>query len=599
MVYRGRPSTGCKNCRERKIKCDETPEGCLKCAKARIACPGYDRNVDVFFHDETARTEVKAKKAKAKAIALRDARYASSRPSSTSSEGLVPFPFVTQGPYGKASPGKESPGIMLLAPLIDQGIAYFMSHYAIGLDQPSIYSEAYNKHLATNGFHPLVATSMTALGLAGVANIYQDSALKGRATRWYLDAIKMTNNAITHPNEVTSDTTLLAITLLGMFEATSNEYTFHAWSEHVAGAASLVKMRGMDQFATPAGRRLYLHAIGLLTMNCLGEGTALPAYVHKMNEEIMKHSDGTDPRNRFFFFQQDVVNLRADILGDPAMSLQSILDRALELDAVAEGVFRDAGPEWSYEEATLANLSPFVFGDTYHIYPSHATAQTWNWVRYTKIYIHDIIRNTILAGLATSPPVFTGAHHLQHLARSIEQLQKVQSDILASVPQFLHDTPKIAPPADAYPTHSIAGPPFETDPSPHPPSGPFSKPHKLFFENFRNENIFTDPSLVSSDDITDRLPVVRISGGHSTLWALYIAGSMPTAERATQEFIIGCLGRFEREFGIMQAKVLAAALRLKMVRPEADGICPSYLPRQSAPYVVPTEESERRVEEVR
>lgn len=74
---------------------------------------------------------------------------------------------------------------------------------------------------------------------------------------------------------------------------------------------------------------------------------------------------------------------------------------------------------------------------------------------------------------------------------------------------------------------------------------------------------------------------------------------MPTAERPTQEFVIRCLGRFEREFGIMQAKVLAAALRLKMFRPEADGICPGYLPRQNAPYVAPEEVREGRLKELR
>jgi hypothetical protein len=74
---------------------------------------------------------------------------------------------------------------------------------------------------------------------------------------------------------------------------------------------------------------------------------------------------------------------------------------------------------------------------------------------------------------------------------------------------------------------------------------------------------------------------------------------MPTAERASQEYVIKCLGRFEREFGIMQAKVLAAALRLKMTWKEIDGICPSYLPRHAGPYVVPPEGREERVEELR
>jgi hypothetical protein len=562
-----------------------------------MICPGYDRDVDSFFFDETAKTQVKAKKAKAKAIALRNARYASSQASSVPSEEPLPLTIVAQ----------DSPGVTLLAPLIDQGIAYFMSHYAIGLDQPSIQSEAYHKHLATNGFHPLVATSMTALGLAGVANIYRDSALKSKATRWYLDAIKMTNSAITHPKEVKSDTTLLAITLLGMFEATTNEYSLQAWSEHVFGAASLVKMRGMEQFASPAGRRMYLHTIGLLTMTCMGDDSAMPLYVREMNAEIMKYSDSNDPRNRFFLLHQDVMDLRSEIMRDSAMSLQSILDRALALDAVADSIFEHAGPEWGYEEFSLAEDNPLVFGRTYHIYPSHATAQTWNWVRYNKIYIHDIIRNTILAGLSSSPPTFTGARYLQQLAISIEQLQKVQSDILASMPQFLHDVPKVAPDPALYPitplpspstilssSESSSSPPSSiTGPSSCSPKHPFSAPHKLFFENFASDSVAPDPSIVSSSAITDRLPVVRVSGGHSTIWALFVAGSMPTADPKTQDFALRCLGRFEREFGIMQAKILAGALRLKISQNDKYGICPHYLPRQDSPHVTPEDQQVR------
>lgn len=579
------------------IQCDESPNGCLKCAKSRMICPGYDRNVDAF-HDETAKTQVKAKKAKAKAIALRDAR------------DTIRAPSVGSGKPSSLSP--VAPDLFLPGTLSDQGITYFMSRYAIGLDQPSIQSEAYNKHLTTNGFHPLIATSMTALGLAGVANIYRDTALKDRATRWYLDAIKMTNSAITHPTQVKMDTTLLAITLLGMFEATSNEYSLNEWTEHVAGAASLVKMRGMEQFASPAGRRMYFHTIGLLTMTCMGQGSALPPYVREMNEEIMKHTNGKDPRILFFVLQQDVIDFRAEIMQNPSLSLDTILDRALELDATAESIFDHTGPEWSYQEFSRLDSNPLVFGDTYHIYPSHAAAQTWNWVRYNKIYIHDIIRNTILTGLSTTPPTFSSTEHLQQLAKSIGQLQKVQSDILASMPQFLHDVPKVAPDPPSGPntpllllptilstTSSFSSPNSIASQASYSPRQPFPAPHKLLFKNFVSESVPTDPSLLSSDHVNDRLPIMRISGGHSTIWALFVAGAMPTADHKAQDFVLRCLDRFAGEFGIMQAKVLAVALKLKMIGKDKDDICPSYLPKQGSPYVIPPEEKEGRVEEVR
>lgn len=109
---------------------------------------------------------------------------------------------------------------------------------------------------------------MTALGLAGTANIFMDGMLKREATKWYLDALKMTNKALARPIEAKSDSILLATMLLSVFEATNNEKTFNGWLEHVSGSASLVRMRGRSQFETPAGRRMYMQTVGLLAVFC-------------------------------------------------------------------------------------------------------------------------------------------------------------------------------------------------------------------------------------------------------------------------------------------------------------------------------------------
>jgi hypothetical protein len=119
--------------------------------------------------------KVKSQKAKAKAIIAREEREKDAHAKA------------------KARLLEQQLTIPLLSPLIDQGIAYFMSQYALGLEQPPMHSETYNKHLSTFGFHPIIATSMTALGLAGVANLCMDPGLKREATRWYSKALTMTN----------------------------------------------------------------------------------------------------------------------------------------------------------------------------------------------------------------------------------------------------------------------------------------------------------------------------------------------------------------------------------------------------------------------
>jgi hypothetical protein len=512
------------------------------------------------FHDETAKVEAKAQKSRIRAEIVRrdqDAEY----------RALV------------LADTKEYPMITLLAPLIDQGIGYFMTHYAVGLDQPSISSKTYNQHLSTDGFHPLIATTMTALGIAGVANMYMDPGLKREATRWYLNAIKMANAAISSPQDSRSDTTLFAVNLLTLFEATSNEDSFSGWSNHVDGSSLLIKLRGTGQVKTATGRRLYLHTVGLQTINCMGKSIALPNYVNKINEEIMQYIDTRDPRTAFFFLHVKTANLRARIINHKTVDISEIIDEALQLDAEAASIFEKADPEWNYDTVPCFEKVPGVFGHQYHVYRSHSAAQTWNWVRYNRIYFHDIIRNCILAGFATSPPPLDGPKYATLLGSSTQTLQQLQADIIASMPQFLHDTPMITPrnPSQAFsstpPLHS-----FLTTPLAHNTN----LDQRDFFKNFKDENVDIPSNLLNRESCTHRLPLVRVSGGYSSVWALYVAGSMPTASASSQDFVLHCLDRIEREFGIMQASVFSKALRFKRQLINSGetplSLCPQYLP---------------------
>jgi hypothetical protein len=566
----------------------------MRCAAKGFICH-YDRTGDELFHDETASIQAKVKKAKARSIAARNLQGA---PETALVSTMVQGPPV--GHY--------------IAPhLVDQGINFFMSYHALGLDQPLITSEAYHQHLATDGFHPVVATTMAALGIAGVANLHLDPSLKRVATNWYLKAIKMVNAAISSPEEVRNDSTLVAVNLLSMFEALTNDSSLAGWSSHVEGAAAIVKVRGIKQFSTPAGRRMYLHTTGLLTMNQMGKGQPMPDYLRELNDEIMGYLDMTDPRNAFFFLHMKTNDLRAHIIGQRIPDLRDIIDRAIELDTIALSIFQKAGAEWQYETVPYSGEIPAVFGDEYHVYPTHATAQTWSWVRYNRIYYHDIIRNTILAGMAASPPVLKGLRYTELLRTSTGTLAQLQSDILASMPQFLHDTPMTAPDISTHRGYLSSSQPVHartalgaTSPRPDAPASEASMlsptqsdassssnftgaGRKQFFENFNPDTMSPNNLYAANDSIPERLPIVRISGGYSTLWALYVAGSMPTASFESQVFVLYCFGRIEREFGINQAKVLAKALRIKqqMVNggETAFSLCPWYLPPDPGPDV--------------
>lgn len=506
-----------------------------------------------MFQDESVQVVKKAQKSKAKAIALRDKQDMEDR----ARAALVRI--------------NESLSVPLLAPMVDQGIHYFMSNYALGIDQPPLQSDQYHHHLATHGFHPIVATSMTALGLAGISNICMDVNFKREAMQWYSKALRMTNAALQSPSEVKADSTLLATMLLGVFEVTSNDRTLAGWSNHVEGSASLLRMRGKSQFRTAAGRRMYHQTVGLLTMNCMGRGEALPEYIHALNREVEKHEDRTDPANRFFHLHIDAIDFRAQIMNGQMTNLIQIIERALEIDGIAKRVFQDV-EDWQYETVQTDTNTPGVFGNYYHIYPHSAAAQTWNWVRYNRIYLNDIIRNALILGFSITPPVLVGEKYTILLQECTQALYQMQADILASIPQHLHDTPKTSIP---YSNNIPARPDTLMT-----RSSSDSDRTKLFWSNFRMQ--FSRNAYVTPASENERLPIVRVSGGYSSLWALYIAGAMPVASPESQEYVLKSFQRIGAEFGINQSKVLAGALRLKKQLDERGAqpfkIAPQYMP---------------------
>ncbi|KAF2002048.1 hypothetical protein P154DRAFT_463070 [Amniculicola lignicola CBS 123094] len=541
MVYRGRPSTGCLRCRKRKIKCDEKSDGCVNCASKGFVCPGYENAMDRIFQNETDHVKEKAIKSKAKAIAKREERWAIAK----CDKSLV-----------KERETLEQLTIPLLTTAVDHGINFFMTTYVLGLDQPPVQSENYHRHLSTHGFHPIIATSMTALGLAGISNLVKDKNVMNEAMLWYMQALKMTNSALASPKDVRSDNTLLATMLLSMFESTSNDRSLIAWTNHVEGAASLLKLRGREQFSTPAGRRMYMQTVGLLTVACMGRGVKLPDYVHDMNEEVMKHERVGDPGNQFYHLHIAIVDFRSQILNGEITDLHTILDKALELDAIGKSVFNNVNAEWEYDEVHTARDVPGIYSRYYHVYLHMSAAQTWNWVRYNRIYINDIIRNTLIAGLNSTPPTFTGTKFPQLLEESTATLQKMQADIFASMPQHLHITPSVAP------VHSsLLSPSFPVEDMNRTTSA-IPQDKRYFWSNFRahmSTNEFTTPAIAQ-----DRLPIIRVSGGYSSLWALYIAGSMPTGSMESRVYTVEILERIREEFGINQAGILSKALGVLM-----------------------------------
>ncbi|KAF4984386.1 hypothetical protein FZEAL_430 [Fusarium zealandicum] len=60
MVYCGKASQGCQNCRTRRIKCDKVKPECSQCIRVGRKCPGYRDQLSLMFRDESSKVIQKA-----------------------------------------------------------------------------------------------------------------------------------------------------------------------------------------------------------------------------------------------------------------------------------------------------------------------------------------------------------------------------------------------------------------------------------------------------------------------------------------------------------------------------------------------------------
>ena len=123
----------------------------------------------------------------------------------------------------------------------------------------------------------LVAT-VTSVGMAALSNTKSAPQVMVAARQSYAKALRLINAALRDPVESKTDQTLSAILLLGLFEVScsvkyfenenvltlnqiitcNSEQSMESWTNHIDGAAALLRFRGSDQLRTRTGFRIYM-----------------------------------------------------------------------------------------------------------------------------------------------------------------------------------------------------------------------------------------------------------------------------------------------------------------------------------------------------
>jgi len=225
--------------------------------------------------------------------------------------------------------------------------------------------------------------SINAVGLASFSNSVHVPKLMTRARQDYVVALRLTNAALRSPTKVKKDSTLFAVMILSLFEtiAGTDVDSLVAWTEHVKGAAALVKLRGRDQFKTYAGQRLFRQVTSNLMISCLQRTVPMPSYIMELWEAMAEIIDCSNLAWKLAVVIVDFIVFRAAVRSLQVVGPRFIVEAALEFEQRFLEVFEDIPETWKYETLYTDKNPHLVWNKYYHVYQDTFSSQIWNGFR--------------------------------------------------------------------------------------------------------------------------------------------------------------------------------------------------------------------------
>ncbi|KAK0101961.1 hypothetical protein ONS95_001230 [Cadophora gregata] len=444
MVYCGKPSASCSECRKRKTRCDKATPSCGQCIRAHRICPGYRSQLDLMFRNESDTVKVKAVKSKEVP-----------RAKSKSPEHSAPNPIAGDEACSDDNPVNEvvkysntplandelciksmMPNYFMFPTLEERSIALFGTlaptwFRAFDLVENLCGQAVIEEHLQA---------SISAVGLAGFSNTFRAPEIMAKARRDYVKALQLTNQALRSPTAAKKDSTLFSVMVLSIYEMISgnNERSLDSWTEHIKGAAALIKFRGQEQFKSPAGQKLFLQATANLMLSCIQRTIPMPEHIIQLRKEAEKFMDVDSLGWRVAGVIIDFTIFRSKVRDSEIVGPRNVVEQALELDQRFIDEFKDLPEEWKYMTLYTTENPDIVWDGHYHVYGEYWMSHVWNGMRTCRVLLHELIRDQLLVASTASTPLFSDDENAVLLDSSVKIMLEMQADILGSVP---HHTP--------------------------------------------------------------------------------------------------------------------------------------------------------------
>ena len=298
-----------------------------------------------------------------------------------------------------------------------------------------------------------LVASVDAVSLAFFYFQFDAHAAMRFAKEKYLVALPLIKRALGASDLLASNSTLLAVLFLDLFEKIFNRspLSSESWMSHVRGAMALLKSRDPAQLKTYVGLRLSVRLFTNMLISCLAANASLPLALKRLHADLQPYVDKDDPKWQVSGLVMKYADLRGDVQ-DGLLSPSEVLERAKGLDKEFSSLSRSLPPSWIARTVSLQASSPQVLERYYDVYPDHFTAQTSNVVRLMRILLNDLIRLIYLGDPSTCPDSQARTLNAGFASHIIDAMAK---EICATGPQFTVGTEKPFRPTNSTPARKL------------------------------------------------------------------------------------------------------------------------------------------------
>lgn len=418
MVYRGKPSAGCENCRKAKKRCGLEQPTCLRCVKLKKICSGYRDTTSLQIQDESESVKRKAERQKVKTQPSSYPPGSQSRSETvikTEFQNGIPTPASTTSDSTSSS---DSTSDTVDVELTDVSYDCFDStqwRRANGVGNLSFSPKPKPEDVATTYFLNMFTDTthwsfmrmfawrrstdrcldlaIKACGMAALGSV--ESAVMGKdyARSMYVQALGLLNEALRDPTRSKTDESLLVVSMLKLYENITCEgkQSIQSWKAHVQGATQLLKLRGKAQFQSPIGRILFRETRNSILISCLWDDQMPPSFLWEYQSELQNYTADlqlAQPMDDLTFLCFEFAILRAN------MRLRKVSDAiALERASELERQFiqwqidtTENYPRWRYYDMEVEE-SEHVWDGKVLAYMGHPAPSAWNLWRNMRIML--------------------------------------------------------------------------------------------------------------------------------------------------------------------------------------------------------------------